>query len=60
MGGSLLRAPAMVKAWSSEPLAPGTASVAAAMTGGPPPSTSSAWGTLDSVARRRSLCGNGG
>jgi hypothetical protein len=50
MGGSLFRAPAMVKAWSGEPLAPGTASAAAVVTGGPPLSSSSARGTLDSVA----------
>jgi hypothetical protein len=60
MGGSLLRAPATVKAWFSEPLAPGMASSAAAVTGGPPPSSSLARGTLDSVARWRGLCGNGG
>jgi hypothetical protein len=59
MGGSLLRAPATVKAWSGEPLAPGMTSAAAAVTGGPPPSSSSAWGTLNSVARRRGSCGNG-
>jgi hypothetical protein len=58
-GGSLLRAPATVKAWSGEPLAPGTASAAVAVTGGPP-SSSSAQGTVDSVARWRGLCDNGG
>jgi hypothetical protein len=40
MGGSLLRAPATVKAWFGEPLAPGMASSAAAVTRGPPPSSS--------------------
>jgi hypothetical protein len=56
----VLRAPAMVKAWSGEPLASRTALAAPAVTGGPPPSSSSARGTLDSVARWRGLCGNGG
>jgi hypothetical protein len=36
-GGSLLWAPATVKASSGEPLAPGTASAVATVTGGHPP-----------------------
>jgi hypothetical protein len=60
MGGSRLRAPATVKAWSGEPLAPGTASAAAVVTRGSPLSSSSVRGMLHSVARWRGLYSNGG
>jgi hypothetical protein len=50
----------MVKAPSGGVLAPGMASVVAVVTGGPSPSSSWAWGTLDLVVRWRGLCGNGG
>jgi hypothetical protein len=49
-----------VKAPSGRVLALGTALAMAAVTGGPPPSSSLARGMLDLVVRRRGLCGNGG
>jgi hypothetical protein len=49
-----------VKAPSSGVPALGTALVVAAVSGGPPPSSSLSRGTLDLVVRRRGLCGNGG